>query len=62
MPHRAAFAPYRLAPGILPEEAVRAGAAALAGPLVVPTADPLPAALVAAALAELPVGRAASEV
>ncbi len=61
MPRRAAFAPYRLAPGILPEEAVRAGAAAAAGPLVVPTADPLPAALVAAALAELPVGRAAAE-
>lgn len=61
MPRRAAFAPYRLAPGILPEEAVRAGAAAAAGPLVVPTADPLPAVLVATALAELPVGRAAAE-
>jgi hypothetical protein len=61
MPRRAAYAPYRLAPGVLPEEAVRAGVAALAGPLVVPTADPLPAALVAAALAELPVGRAAAE-
>lgn len=61
MPRPAAFAPYRLAPGILPEEAVRAAAAAAAGPLVVPTADPLPAALVAAALAELPVGRAAAE-
>jgi hypothetical protein len=61
MPRRAAFAPYRLAPGVLPEEAVRAGAAAAAGPLVVPTADPLPALLVAAALAELPVGRAAAE-
>lgn len=62
MPHRALFAPYRIAPGSLPEEAARAGAAALAGPLLAPTADPLPAPLVAAALAELPVGRAAAEV
>lgn len=62
MPRRAAFAPFRLAPGVLPEEAVRAASAAAAGPLVVSTADPLPAPLVVAALAELPVGRAAAEV
>ena len=61
MPLRAAYAPYRLTPGALPEEVARVAAAHGAGPLVVSTADPLPAALVTGALAELPVGRAASE-
>jgi len=59
MPRRAAFAPYRLTPGALPEEVARTAAAQSAGPLVVSTSDPLPAALVTAALAELPVGKAA---
>jgi hypothetical protein len=61
MPHRPAFAPYRIPPGVLPEEASRAAAERAAGPLLASSADALPAPLVAAALAELPVGRAASE-
>lgn len=54
------FAPYRLAPGALPEEAVRAAAAAEAMPLVAGAGEPLPGPLVNAALADLPAGRAAS--
>ena len=61
MPLRPAFAPYHLDPGALPEEASRVAALQAAGPLVVATADPLPAPLVSAAYADLPVGRAASE-
>ncbi|MBL0278431.1 MAG: hypothetical protein IPQ24_20575 [Anaeromyxobacter sp.] len=61
MPLRAAYAPYRLTVGALPEEVARVAATQVAGPLVVSTADPLPAALLTTALAELPVGRAASE-
>jgi len=61
MPLRPAFAPYHLDPGILPEEASRTAALQSAGPLVVATADPLPAPLVSASYANLPVGRAASE-
>jgi hypothetical protein len=56
-----AFAPYRLAPGALPEEAARAAEALAAEPLLAPTAEPLPAPLVNRALADLPAGRAASE-
>ncbi len=61
MPLRPAFAPYRLDAGLLPEEASRASAGQRGGPLVVATADPLPAPLVSQAYADLPVGRAASE-
>ena len=55
-----AFAPYRLAPGALPEEAVRAAADAEASPLVAGPGEPLPGPLVNAALADVPAGRAAS--
>jgi hypothetical protein len=54
------FAPYRLAPGALPEEAARAAAEAAAEPLVAGAAEPLPAPLVNRALADVPAGRAAS--
>lgn len=56
----AAFAPYRLAPGALPEESARAAEALAAEPLLAPPAEPLPAPLVDRALADLPAGRAAS--
>src|SRR5690242_1164906 len=55
-----AFAPYRLAPGALPEEAARAAASAEATPLVAGAGEPLPGPLVNAALADVPAGRAAS--
>jgi hypothetical protein len=54
-----AFAPYRLAPGALPEEAARAAESVAAEPLVVGAAEPLPAPLVNRALADVPAGRAA---
>jgi hypothetical protein len=54
------FAPYRLAPGALPEEAARAAASAEATPLVAGAGEPLPGPLVNAALADVPAGRAAS--
>ncbi|BDG03462.1 hypothetical protein [Anaeromyxobacter oryzae] len=56
----AAFAPYRLAPGALPEESARAAEALAAEPLLAPPAEPLPAPLVNRALADLPAGRAAT--
>jgi hypothetical protein len=59
MPNETTFAPYRLAPGALPEEAARAAAALDAEPLVAAPAEPLPAALLNRALADVPVGRAA---
>jgi hypothetical protein len=59
MPVDSAFAPYRLAPGALPEEAARAAEAMAAEPLVAAPAEPLPAPLVNRALAEVAVGRAA---
>jgi hypothetical protein len=55
---RPGFAPYRIPPGALPEEAARRAAAAGAGPLLARPDDPLPAALLAGALAELPAGMA----
>jgi len=55
-----AFAPYRLPPGALPEEAARQALSAGAGPLLAAPGDPLPAALLAGALASLPAGHAAS--
>ncbi len=54
-----AFAPYRLAPGALPEEAARSAEAAAAEPLVATPQDPLPAPLVNRALADVAAGRAA---
>jgi hypothetical protein len=60
MPLDDAFAPYRLAPGALPEEAARAAEALAAEPLLAQPAEPLPAPLVNRALADLPAGRAAS--
>jgi hypothetical protein len=59
MPVDPAFAPYRLAPGALPEEAARAAESVAAEPLVVGAAEPLPAPLVNRALADVPAGRAA---
>jgi hypothetical protein len=61
MVERLPFAPYRLSPGVLPEEGARAAALQRAGPLLAAAGEPLPAAALAGALAELPVGRAASE-
>jgi len=55
-----AFAPYRLAPGALPEEGARAAAALAAEPLVAGAGEPLPAPLVNRALADVPAGRAAT--
>jgi hypothetical protein len=60
MPLEPAFAPYRLAPGALPEEAVRAAAEAEADPLVAAAAEPLPGSLVNRALADVAAGRAPS--
>jgi hypothetical protein len=54
------FAPYRLAPGALPEEAARAAVTAEAAPLVAGAGEPLPGPLVNTALADVPAGRAAS--
>jgi hypothetical protein len=59
MPVESAFAPYRLAPGALPEEAARAAEATAAEPLVAAPAEPLPAPLVNRALADVAAGRAA---
>ena len=60
MPPELVFAPYRLAPGALPEEAARAAVADEASPLLAGAGDPLPGPLVNAALADVPAGRAAS--
>ncbi len=60
MAGRAAFAPYRLPSGALPEEGVREAQAAGAEPLLVGPDEPLPAALVAEAFAAIPAGHAAA--
>ncbi|BDG09670.1 type 1 glutamine amidotransferase family protein [Anaeromyxobacter paludicola] len=52
------FAPYRLPPGSLPDEAQRLSAAAGAEPLLAAPDEPLPARLVGEALALVPAGRA----
>ncbi len=52
------FAPYRLPPGALPEEASRLAASAEAGPLLARLDEPLPAGMAASALAEIPTGHA----
>jgi len=56
----AAFAPYRLPPGALPEEVARTALAAGAAPLLAAPGDPLPAALLAEAFASIPAGHAAA--
>lgn len=60
MPLDSAFAPYRLTPGVLPEEAARLAGEIEADPLVAAPADPLPVGLLNRALADLPAGRAPS--
>ncbi|MBI5068848.1 MAG: hypothetical protein HZB56_11465 [Deltaproteobacteria bacterium] len=56
----AAFAPYRLPAGALPEEGVRAALEAGAEPLLASLDDPLPAPLLAQAFASIPAGHAAA--
>ncbi|HTP27120.1 MAG TPA: hypothetical protein VMK12_15875, partial [Anaeromyxobacteraceae bacterium] len=58
MAAQTAFAPYRLPPGALPEEALRLALRAGVEPLVVCLDEPLPTAMVGAALAGIPAGRA----
>jgi hypothetical protein len=60
MPLDVAFAPYRLRPGLLPEEAARLAGQIDADPLVAAPAETLPAGLLNRALADLPAGRAPS--
>ena len=52
------FAPYRIPPGMLAEEATRRAAEAAAEPLLVPLDEPLPAGVAAQALALVAAGRA----
>ncbi len=61
MPADTPFAPYRLVPGALPEEAARAAAEAAAEPLVADPSRPLTAPLVKRALAALAAGRASND-
>ena len=56
-----AFAPYRIPPGALPEEATRRAAEAAAEPLLVPLDEPLAAGVAAQALALVPSGRAGQD-
>ena len=58
MAAQTAFAPYRLPPGALPEEALRLALRAGVEPLVVCLDEPLPTAMVGAARAGIPAGRA----
>ena len=53
-----AFAPYRLPPGTLPEEASKLALTAAAEPLVVKLDEPLPGAMVGQALADVTTGHA----
>src|SRR5690349_18928653 len=59
MPVQTAFAPYRLPPGALPEEASKLAFAAASEPLVVRLDEPLPGAMVGHALADIAAGHAA---
>jgi hypothetical protein len=61
MPLDPAFAPYRLAPGALPDEGSRSARLVGAGPLVAPPDLPLRPALLGEALASIEVGQAAEE-
>lgn len=58
MSGRIAFAPYRIPPGALADEAARLAGAAAGEPLLARIEDPLPASLLAGAFAEIPAGRA----
>jgi len=58
MAERATFAPYRIPPGALPDEAARRARELGAEPLLVPEGEPLPAALLPTALALVPAGGA----
>jgi hypothetical protein len=58
MSPRIAFAPYRIPPGALTEEAARRALERGAEPLLVPEGEPLPSALLAGALASIPAGHA----
>jgi hypothetical protein len=60
MPPDSAFAPYRLAAGVLPEEGWRSAGQVGAGPLVAPPGQPLAPTLLRDALAWLETGRAAT--
>ncbi len=60
MPFASAFAPYRLAPGALPEEGSRAALQVGAGPLAVAPDCPLPPGLLASAFATVEAGLAAA--
>jgi hypothetical protein len=53
-----AFAPYRLTPGAIPEEALQRAEALAAEPMVAASGAALPAPLLGAALADLAAGRA----
>ena len=53
-----AFAPYRLPPGALPEEASKLAVAAAAEPLVARLDEPLPGSMVGLALADVAAGHA----
>jgi hypothetical protein len=59
MPVETVFAPYRLPPGALPEEASRLATATAAAPLVVRLDEPLPGPMVGQALADVAAGHAA---
>jgi hypothetical protein len=58
MPVQTAFAPYRLPPGALPEEASKRATASAAEPLVVRLDEPLPGSMVGQALADVAAGHA----
>ena len=55
---QSAFAPYRLPPGALPEEASKLAVAAAAEPLVARLDEPLPGSMVGLALADVATGHA----
>ncbi len=61
MPADTPFAPYRPAPGALPEDAARAAAEHAAEPLVADPSCPLPVSLVTNALAGVAAGRASTD-
>jgi hypothetical protein len=54
------FAPYRLPPGTLPEEAFHRAASAAAEPLVVSLQEPIASEMIGEALAEVTAGRASA--
>lgn len=58
MSGRIAFAPYRIPPGALADEAARLAGESASEPLLAPIDDPLPASLLPGAFADIPAGRA----